>query len=414
MLGVLTAIALAGAAAAEPAALEARRAVLELILTQIVEGDMVLVAVEGERPDAWRTRVQRVRPDLPLRFVPLADDQPIAVQMALALGEEGARCGVSLSPSGGDRWELRRWGSCDEGHGVLVEGRRHLTREALRERVQDLAVEQHLRVVVAAYGAEAATMVATQFAQWATVRTVQIALQPDPMSAMPTALSAADAACGLLVRAAPDARWRVDEVGDCGPVPSTGVRVARVMADDPRGPEQLARDLSLRIVDVDGPADRGPDWSLRGGDGASLTSLHAALQLGDSAGTARLRRLRSSRALPALALGLSAGALQIAGLAQMIVGFDTASSANTYAVRTDGLQLGWTGVVVSVSGALVASGAPLLRLGAADRLRHPDRFYDRAHAEALVGAYDRDLARELGVDEPWGDEPEDPPEEAAP
>jgi len=414
MLGALTAIALAGTAAAEPAALTPRRAVLDLILTQIVEGEPVLVGVRGERPESWRVRVERVRPELPLRFVALDDEQPAAVAMALALGQAGLRCGVSLTPAGPDRWDLGRWGTCGSEGGVLVQDSHHLTRDELHRHALDLASGERRRVVVAAWGEGTAPMVATLFQGVPAIWPVQIARQSDPLAAMPSALAQADAGCGLLVRPDPAGTWRVDEVGDCGPGPSTGTLVARAMAGDPRPPEQIARELSLRIVDSVGPADRGPDWSLQEGSGAPLTSLQAALQLGDEAGIAHLTRLQRSRALPALSLGLAGAVLQITGLAQMIAGFDQARSTDTYTARTDGLQRGWTGVVVTTAGLMVVSGAPLLRFSAADRLRRPDRFYDRDRAEALVRAYDQDLARELGVEEPWGSDSEGAPEEGAP
>jgi hypothetical protein len=311
---------------------------------------------------------------------------------------------VSLEARPDGRWDLARWGSCGDGSVVLAEGERLLTGTALREEAVALAAGLEAPVAVAVLGEAPARAVAALLAGAPGLVPLQLAPQPDPRAVMPRALFAAGAACGLLVRPAPQGAWRVEPAGACGPVPSAAERVARAVAGDLRTAEDLADALALRVVDTDGPPDRGPDWSLQDGDGFVLTSLHMALQLGDEGAVERLERERRSRAGPALTLALTGWALQFVGGVQMLVGFDTAHSAGDYTERTDGLQLGWTGVVMTGAGALVASAAPLLRHGAAERRRRPDRFYSREEAEARVAAYDRELARALGVDEPQ-DEP---------
>jgi hypothetical protein len=75
-------------------------------------------------------------------------------------------------------------------------------------------------------------------------------------------------------------------------------------------------------------------------------------------------------------------------------------------------QKAWTGVVVMVGSGMVVSGIPRLRRSLVQRWERPDRYYERAQAQALLEAYNRDLARGLGESDaadPQGSEQREQP-----
>ncbi len=119
-LAVVARLLLPAAAAAQPEPVDARRAVLDLLIISDSLERPLLALVRGASPSDFEQRLQQLRPDAPIRFEALPELGKLDERVALAMGQYGADCALSLERRARQRWSLRLWGSCASQPGVAA------------------------------------------------------------------------------------------------------------------------------------------------------------------------------------------------------------------------------------------------------------------------------------------------------
>jgi hypothetical protein len=112
----------AGAAPLGPAptvTMDSRRVLLELALLSDAQDEPLLVALQSSGGGWVSEGLARIRPEARIELVRIRDDNPQAEQVAVAMGRSGAHCAVSLLPAPRGGWDLRHWGSCSDGSGLV-------------------------------------------------------------------------------------------------------------------------------------------------------------------------------------------------------------------------------------------------------------------------------------------------------
>lgn len=135
------------AGSADP--VDTRRAVLDLVIISDSLDQPLLALVRGAPPSQLEQRLEQLRPDAALSFEALPELGQIDERVALAMGEHGATCALSLEQVAPERWSLRLWGACASPPGVAVGDGAHPGADVARSFAGDPRSAEELRDALA-------------------------------------------------------------------------------------------------------------------------------------------------------------------------------------------------------------------------------------------------------------------------
>jgi hypothetical protein len=112
-------------AAERPEPVDTRGAVLDLVILSDGLDQPLLALVRGAAPGTLDERLHALRPEATVRFEALPELGALDERVALAMGEHGAACALSLELLAPERWRVHLWGTCATPPGVAVGSGEH-------------------------------------------------------------------------------------------------------------------------------------------------------------------------------------------------------------------------------------------------------------------------------------------------
>jgi hypothetical protein len=144
----LATLLIPAADAVRPEPVDTRRAVLELVIISDSLDQPLLALVRGAPPSLLEQRLEQLRPEAALSFEGLPDLGELDERVALAMGEHGVGCALSLEQVSPEHWSLRLWGSCASPAGVVVGDGAHPGADVARSFAGDPRSAEELRAAL--------------------------------------------------------------------------------------------------------------------------------------------------------------------------------------------------------------------------------------------------------------------------